>query len=470
MAIDPSIPLGVHPIQVANPLQTLSTIAELQGVREQSEARRLAADKARQQAADEAAVRRVLTETNGDMTLALPRLRQIAPKAALEFETEISKGNKERQEALKSELDVKTKRMDIGQRVWQTVTDEPSLQLARPMLVALDPELDKILPTTYDAARVEAITNMGRTAQQLHEDRVKGFEQLTSGAAQTGLATLYGSARNAEEWQNVTHGAQAVGTPPALIASFGDYSPENLQRAQARRITPEKTAELEGQAATRAQTAAQQASQLAISQGQLDVARGHLAVSRAAEARQAATGAAGGKASEGERKAAGFHGQMQQALTTINQLESQLSDRDLYQIQSLPQEGITGAINRGAMSETAKRYIQAFNQFTEARLRPVSGAAIAASEYERDRATYGKQYGETSDLAAQRQSSRAQALEALRVMGGSAIQQTRPTAATTTPPPETAAKKFTVKAPNGKTYGFDTSAELAAFKRRTGIS
>ena len=78
------------------------------------------------------------------------------------------------------------------------------------------------------------------------------------------------------------------------------------------------------------------------------------------------------------------------------------------------------------MSENAKRYIQAFNQFTEARLRPVSGAAIANSEYERDRATYGKRYSETPELAAQRQSARAQALEALRVMAGGAIDEPAP--------------------------------------------
>jgi len=146
-------------------------------------------------------------------------------------------------------------------------------------------------------------------------------------------------------------------------------------------------------------------------------------------------GAAARPATEGERKAAGFHGQMQQALATINALESQLTERDLYQIQSLPQEGITGALNRGVMSDTAKRYIQAFNQFTEARLRPVSGAAIAASEYERDRATYGKQYAETPTLAAQRQAARTQALEALRVMGGGAIGDAPASPDARTPPP-----------------------------------
>lgn len=127
-----------------------------------------------------------------------------------------------------------------------------------------------------------------------------------------------------------------------------------------------------------------------------------------------------------ERKAAGFYGQMTQAVKTLDELESQLSERDLYQIQTLPQEELIGAMNRGQMSEPAKRYLQAFEQFTEARLRPVSGAAINDSEYARDRRTYARQYGETPALAAQRKASRQQAIAALRSMGGKAIKDDTP--------------------------------------------
>lgn len=126
-------------------------------------------------------------------------------------------------------------------------------------------------------------------------------------------------------------------------------------------------------------------------------------------------------ATEGERKNAGFYHQMDQAIQNLQTLESTLTDRDIYQIQSLPQEGFTGAINRGHMSDNAKRYIQAFNQFTEARLRPVSGAAISDAEYARDRATYGKQYGETPDLSKQRGEARTRALDSLRGMAGVAV-------------------------------------------------
>jgi hypothetical protein len=144
---------------------------------------------------------------------------------------------------------------------------------------------------------------------------------------------------------------------------------------------------------------------------------------RLTDAAKPATSAASRPPTEGERKAGGFYTQMDQALQNINELEKTLSERDIYQIVSLPQEGITGALNRGAMSENAKRYIQAFNQFTEARLRPVSGAAIADSEYARDRATYGKQHSETETLAQQRLAARQRALDSLRIMAGNAAPQ-----------------------------------------------
>jgi hypothetical protein len=122
--------------------------------------------------------------------------------------------------------------------------------------------------------------------------------------------------------------------------------------------------------------------------------------------------------SEAERKAAGFYGQMRDALTTIDQLEGKITENELQLLTSLPHEGVMGRINRNELSENAKRYYRALMQFTEARLRPVSGAAIAASEYETDRMTYFKQYGETPNLAEDRKRARSGALSNLRANAG----------------------------------------------------
>lgn len=116
---------------------------------------------------------------------------------------------------------------------------------------------------------------------------------------------------------------------------------------------------------------------------------------------------------EDERKAAGFFKQMGEAITIIDELENQLTEKDLYQM-TLPQEEILGLINRGEMSEAAKRYLRAFEQFTEARMRPVSGAAISDSEFARDRRTYARQFRETPKLAEDRKKARLSALDTLR--------------------------------------------------------
>jgi hypothetical protein len=127
------------------------------------------------------------------------------------------------------------------------------------------------------------------------------------------------------------------------------------------------------------------------------------------------------KATEDERKTAGFYGQMSDAITILDELEPRITQQELYQIQTLPQEKLVGLMNRNLLSEDAKRYLRAFEQFTESRLRPVSGAAIVDSEYERDRRTYAKQYGETPKLAADRVTARNRALESLKTRAGVAL-------------------------------------------------
>lgn len=124
------------------------------------------------------------------------------------------------------------------------------------------------------------------------------------------------------------------------------------------------------------------------------------------------------KPTEDERKTAGFYSQMRDAIATIDETEPGITEKELYQIQTLPQEGLVGMINRGELSEAAKRYVRAFEQFTESRLRPVSGAAIADTEYARDRRTYAKQYGETPKLNEDRTRARNLALESLGKRAG----------------------------------------------------
>ena len=490
MPIDPRIPLGVQAPQIQNPLEVMSTVAQLQAMREQTEARRLAAEEAREKAKDAAAVRQILAETGGDMEKALPRLRQIAPKAALDFEQTLAQTQKEKFAAATNQMTARSKELEFAASMAALVADNPALApVVRERLQRISADITPLLPTSDDPADWGKFSSVTLTAKERYERSQANLKLFGEGKLQEALGRGLSTATSGEEWDKTIQGFRDIGGPQQIADLFGGkgaFSPENVARAAQLAQPPAKpgaaanlqakevlldgrpalatfnpdtgTFNIGGQDVTARVRPIPPPNPLQLVSVLGEGGQPVLVPESQAVGKVPGSAAPGARpATEGERKAAGFHSQMQQAITTINALEGKLSERDIYQIQSLPQEGVSGAINRSAMSENAKRYIQAFNQFTEARLRPVSGAAIADSEYARDRATYGKQYSETPDLAAQREAARTQALESLRVMGGSAIEA------------PSAPKTFTVTAPNGKTYTFPSAAEAAAFKRRAGI-
>ena len=63
MPLDPSIPLSGRPVEVQNPLETLSTIAQIHGIREAAELRREAAEEARRKRRREEAYEQALQES-----------------------------------------------------------------------------------------------------------------------------------------------------------------------------------------------------------------------------------------------------------------------------------------------------------------------------------------------------------------------------------------------------------------------
>lgn len=75
------------------------------------------------------------------------------------------------------------------------------------------------------------------------------------------------------------------------------------------------------------------------------------------------------------------------------------------------------------LTSAQQRYEQAARQFTEARLRKDSGAAIPESEFENDRLTYFPQPGDDAASLAQKKAARETALNGLRVASGNAYWQ-----------------------------------------------
>src|SRR5262245_29886397 len=84
MALDPRIPLGVQMPQSQSPLEMLSQFAQLQDIRERTEARRLAGEEARtkhlrQQQIDEAYRDAITVDDNGELSIDYGRLTQHLP-------------------------------------------------------------------------------------------------------------------------------------------------------------------------------------------------------------------------------------------------------------------------------------------------------------------------------------------------------------------------------------------------------
>lgn len=264
MPIDPSIIAGIRPAPIQNPLEAISTIAQLQGIREQTEARRLAAEKARQQAMDDAAIRRVMTEAGGDWEKALPQLRTIAPSAAAKLETDIAETRNKTLEGLKTRHDLAIKQLGIGAQILETVNDQQSLDVALPMIATMSPEIAQQLGPTYDPARVAQFRQIGLTQKDLYERKQDAVKLLTEGKATEAMGTWLSTINPADpqaatQWDQAKAGARAMGVPAAVLAQFGDFSPEAPARAGQLAIAPAKRAELAGQAEARGQTAAGQA-------------------------------------------------------------------------------------------------------------------------------------------------------------------------------------------------------------------
>jgi hypothetical protein len=259
MAIDPNIILqGLRPLPQIDPLQIYGQVAEVAALRDQAEARRQAGEERRQKAADEAAMRRVLTETGGDIEAALPRLRMISPTAALGLEGKVGEARKQRFDALRAQTESQGKQLDVGVRLLQGVTDEPSYRIVHPLIAQMSPEIATAMGENFDPARVQQFVQIGLSTKDLLDQRNKALDLFVKGDARTALGTYLSTARTPEEWNDFKIGARHFGIPSQLVDLFGEWDEGAPARAAQLSMTPEERATLAGQAAQREQTATHQ--------------------------------------------------------------------------------------------------------------------------------------------------------------------------------------------------------------------
>lgn len=283
-------------MQVESPLDAIRTISTIQGVRAETEARRLAAEEARQNAKDAAAVRQVMVEANGDFEKALPKLRMIAPAAALKFETAIATQQKEHFQSLKAKTEAETERTARSLRFLQGATPQ-TYPAIYGRLQQEDPEVAGLLPPTFDADRVRQVQQIGLSAKEALDQRNLALTLLKEGHTMEALSTYFSTVPEtggADEWQKGLDDFTNAGVPKSLLALVGPYGPGAPAHAAALGISPAKAAELAGQAETRAQTEKHQTTQEELQRGQLAVSQGQLRVAQDRERREGA--AAGGAA------------------------------------------------------------------------------------------------------------------------------------------------------------------------------
>lgn len=135
---------------------------------------------------------------------------------------------------------------------------------------------------------------------------------------------------------------------------------------------------------------------------------------------QASSGGSGGssggtlKETASEKNALGFYLRGKDAIDTISTIEDDIKEK-----------GLAGQVRlefapNFLQSQENQVYRQLQRQFTEARLRKESGAAIPPAEYESDAKTYFAQPGDTNETLARKERARSVVLESLRIGAGNA--------------------------------------------------
>lgn len=488
MPIDPSIPLGVKSPEFQSPLEIYSTVAQLQAQREQTEARRLAAEEARQkkveqQQLDQLYASSVTTDPDtGQVSLDFNKMLRDAPghlKPVLYKQMVADQADMNK--LIKSRFDLdESERQWLGARGRDILLADGAPEVFRTMLLQAK-QTRAIDAPTY--ARLNALS----TSEEILSV-AKAWVQGAGATQKLEKVSEYNAAtgQTVDKFVVPTEGATFVQPPKTAdlpsyqdvdaIVRFPDgktftgavgfnpktntYAPTGSTTAfppgtTVRRVPPPidpnllLTRDMQAQL-LRMQleggglTPTGRASEINSLRNSWTKQIQPVLERRASVAKIDAGVEALGR---GNRNAA-----TQIIVTAFNKLQDELSVvREGEYLRSEQGQALMARI-RGAIT----RVTEGGSNLTDADL---SGLAAEAKNV----AT------ELEKVSVSALTDTRQAIEETlddykiphsRVFGSSPIGRQAPAAP---------AKPFTVLAPNGKTYGFDTAAELAAFKRRTGI-
>lgn len=411
MPIDASIALQSRPAQMEDPLTQYGKALSLKQLMQQGQMQD-------QQMREQNAVRQILRESQGNITPeVLGKIRQVSPAAAFTFEKSLRENQKAGQEFEKGEQDLDEGDLKIrAQKVSRlaslagSIKDEATKDQAIGTALReglLDPETaTKIMAQPYETIKPqlaqfqqEAMT----AAQQMEEEhRAATAKRQTEQDA----ATADFRKKDLAIRQQQADTAAKPNTPAELALLAEDQKVPAEDREAARRAM----AALERHAkASRPEKPdkVNTAFELWLAQNPGKSIEDYLKLTRPEK-----------PPSEGERAGFKFYKRAQDAVQELDKIEGAIRGKGLG-----GQAWLKWAPNF-LQTQEGQLYDQAQRQFTEARLRKESGAAIANSEYENDKKAFFVQPGDTQQTVDRKRKARAVVIDGLKGDAGRAYKET----------------------------------------------
>lgn len=255
MPIDPTIIsqlLGPKPGEFTTPAEDRKVVADARTAKLQAQNQELlvrdntlklrAQEDARR---EEALIRKVAMESGGDWEVIIPKLRQLAPGAAMKYEEQLAKIRKEGFEAQFKANENEKASIQKALGILRAIGDDATYQQMLPTLRGMNDDLGKMLPAQFDPQRIEQLQQYGITAEKALDLSRQSLQLIADGKLTDGVASALSMADTEQEWNETLHDLQQAGVPKAFLKVFGAWRPNAVQEVLTMAMTPEKRAELD---------------------------------------------------------------------------------------------------------------------------------------------------------------------------------------------------------------------------------
>lgn len=222
MGIDASIPLGVRPPQIENPMNSLARVMQVQGLQQQNALGQLQMDKYKRDVEDQEELRGELSAPNVDTYQVL--LRRGRVKDAGDFQKSQNEAAKFKTDQKAKELEMAGKRLEIAGQAFGHVRQNPTLENAHMALDYLKAQgvYEPAVIEEWKALVAQDPSKIGALADQAFRAALGAKEQLmkittsnTGGRTVTqgadpvsGKVTMLGEVQNTQSPDNAASNAR----------------------------------------------------------------------------------------------------------------------------------------------------------------------------------------------------------------------------------------------------------------------